>query len=52
MITQIITQQPLLSPPVINFPSLLLQAMVFVIHQSKKLLNTVEYDEDRDCLNV
>ena len=52
MMTQIITQQSLPPPPVINLFSLLLQATAFAIHQFKKLLNTAEYDEDRDCLNA
>ena len=52
MMTQIITQQPLPPPSIINLPSLLLQAMASAIHQFKKLLNTTEYNEDKDYLNV
>ena len=52
MMAQIITQQPLFSFSVINFFSLLLQAMISAIHQFKKLPDTAEYDEDRDYLNV
>ena len=52
MMAQITTQQS--SPPllVINFPSLLLQAMTFIIYQFKKLSNITEYNEDRDYLNI
>ena len=52
VMAQIITQQPLPPPSVINFPSLLLQAMASVTHWSEKLSDTAEYDRDRDCLNV
>ena len=52
MITQIITQQPPLSPSVINLLSPSLQAMTSAIHQSEKLSNTAEYNRDKDCLNV
>ena len=50
--TQIITQQSSPSPSVINFLSLLLQTTASVIYQFKKLSDTAEYDEDKDCLNV
>ena len=52
MMAQIIIQQPLPPPPVINLLSLLLQAMASAIHQSEKLPDTAEYDRDRDCLNA
>ena len=52
MMAQIITQQPLPLPSVINFLNLLLQAMISVIHWSEKLPDTAEYDRDRDCLNA
>ena len=50
--TQIITQQSLPSPSVINFSSLLLQTTVSVIHQFKKFSDTAEYNRDRNCLNI
>ena len=52
VMTQIITQQPLPPPSIINLPSLLLQAMASVIYWSEKLPDTAEYNGDRDCLNA
>ena len=52
VMAQIITQQPLPPPSVINLLSLLLQAMAPVIHQFKKLPNIIKYNRDRDCLNI
>ena len=52
VMTQIITQQPLPPPSIINLLSLLLQVMASATHQSKKLSDITEYDRDRDCLNA
>ena len=52
VMAQTITQQSLPPPPVINLPSLLLQATAPAIHQSEKLPDTAEYDRDRDCLDA
>ena len=52
VMTQTITQQPLPPSSIINLPSLLLQVMASVIHQSEKLSDTTEYNGDRDCLNA
>ena len=52
MMTQIITQQPLPPPSIINLLSLLLQATTSATHQFKKLSNTTEYNRDKDCLNI
>ena len=49
---QIITQQSLPPPPVINLPSSSLQATASAIYQFKKLSDTTEYNKDKDCLNV
>ena len=52
VMAQIITQQPLPPPSVINFLSSSLQATVSAIHQFKKLSDIIKYNKDRDCLNI